>query len=78
MPSSTLAQRLLEEAGIERSWFGQTKRAVAVWYGREAPEDIMQPGSYRDFQAFRGRVTGPEANQCLHWGIARIRDRYRV
>jgi len=72
-----IPRRIVEEAGVARGAFGRIKRASAVWYGREAPEDILQGASYRDFQAFRGRVAGPEANQCLHWGMARIQDRYR-
>ena len=71
-----IPRRIVESAGVDRHMFGQTKRAVAVWYGREAPEDIMQSDSYRDLQAFRSGLAGPEANQCLHWGIARIKDRY--
>ena len=73
-----IPRRIVESAGVERAAFGQTKRAVAVWYGREAPEDIMQAASYRDLQAFREGVAGPEANHCFQWGLARIQDRYRL
>ncbi len=71
-----IPRRIVESAGVERHAFGQTKRAVAVWYGKEDPEDIMQSDSRRDFEAFRAGIAGPEANQCFHWGVARIKDRY--
>ena len=73
-----IPRRIAESAGVDRQAFGQRKRAVAVWYGKEAPEDIMQSASYRDFEAYRVGIAGPEANQCFHWGVARIKDRYLV
>ena len=71
-----IPRRIVESAGVDRHAFGQMKRAVAVWYGKEAPEDIMKSDSYRDFEAFREGIAGPETNQCFHWGVARIKDRY--
>ena len=71
-----IPRRIVESAGVERHAFGQVKRAVAVWYGKEAPEDIMQSDSLQDFEAFRAGIARPEANQCFHWGAARIKDRY--
>lgn len=73
-----IPRRIVESAGVDRQAFGQAKKAVAVWYGKENPADIMLGDSYRDFLAFRSRLPGPEANHCFHWGIARIKDRYRL
>ncbi len=71
-----IPRRIVESAGVDRHAFGQMKRAVAVWYGKEPPEDIMKSDSYRDFEAFRSNIAGPEANQCFHWGVARTKGRY--
>ncbi len=72
-----IPRRIVETAGVDREAFGRAKRAVAVWYGREVPSDILQPPSLADFETFRRGVAGPEANQCLLWGLSRILERYR-
>jgi hypothetical protein len=48
-----IPRRLLEEAGVPRSAFGRTKKAITqpLW-NTEALEQIMAPRSYRDFSSF--------------------------
>jgi hypothetical protein len=70
-----IPRRIVETAGVDRDLFGQTKKAVAVWYGKEK---IMTEKSYHDFEAYRSRISGSEANQGFFWGLSRIKDRYRL
>lgn len=73
-----IPRRILEEAGVERAAFGQENKAVAVWFGKEAPQDIMTPASYRDFQDFRRNVKGSEINRAILWGISKVKSRYEL
>ncbi|HEX5352505.1 MAG TPA: hypothetical protein VFW60_00335 [Rhodanobacteraceae bacterium] len=53
-----IPRRIVEEAGVERSLFGQQKKAVAMAYLNNSPDDnppmdeILCEHSYRDFLAF--------------------------
>ncbi|MCP4410809.1 MAG: hypothetical protein GY807_24325 [Gammaproteobacteria bacterium] len=68
-----IPRRIAESAGIDRNLFGMSKKAVAVWYGKE---DIMTSASYQDLQTFRARAKGSEANQAFLWGMDKIKNRY--
>jgi hypothetical protein len=73
-----IPRRIVEEAGVERDSFGQSKKAVAVWYGKEESKNIMKDESIRDFESFCKLVSGPQANRCVLWGITRTMDRYSL
>jgi hypothetical protein len=69
-----IPRRLVEEAGVPREWFGQTKKAAAIPFitveiTDPALEDVLSPDALRAFLEFvEGRPLFPNwRDWCRHW-----------
>jgi hypothetical protein len=47
-----IPRRFLEDRGIQRDWFGTSKRAAGVYVTEEGIEETLSPHSFQDFTAF--------------------------
>jgi len=73
--NAPILRRLVEEAGVPRSWFGQKKRASA--FSNLANPQMFSPASLADFTLFcrnNGLPTTEDRRRHIRW-IARVSSR---
>jgi hypothetical protein len=76
-----IPRRILEEAGVPRELFGQTKYAGMTW--ELSAREKFRPETWADIEEFTGRhceehrLKRMEPTRCLyHWAFSRTRERY--
>ena len=74
-----IPRRIVEEAGVPREWFGQTKKAVGARFfdgPNRSPEDLrthLSPSSFRDYQQYFTHRYQPNRQEILYSVINKIR-----
>ena len=74
-----IPRRIVEEAGVPRSWFGQNKKAVGARFfdgPNRSPEDLrihLSPSSFRDYQQYFTHHYKPNRQEILYSVINKIR-----